>query len=122
DARIEFVTADLFHLPQAWIEAFDLVVESQTVQALPPSLREEVIAQVVSLVAPGGTLIVQAVAASEGETQEGPPWPLTRAVIDQFAARLDPADISRIPAPGQPTFHRWRAEFRRPSEPRSKSE
>ncbi len=122
DARIEFVTADLFHLPQAWIEAFDLVVESQTVQALPPSLREEVIAQVVSLVAPGGTLIVQAVAASEGETQGGPPWPLTRAVIDQFAARLDPADISRIPAPGQPTFHRWRAEFRRPSEPRSKSE
>jgi SAM-dependent methyltransferase len=121
DARIDFVTADLFHLPQAWIEEFDLVVESQTVQALPPSMREEVVAHIASLVAPGGTLIVQAVAAADGETREGPPWPLTRADIDQFAARLDPVDISRIPAPGQPAFHRWRAEFRRPPESRTNS-
>lgn len=121
DAGIAFVSADLFHLPEAWIEAFDLVVESQTVQALPPSLREEVIAHVVSLVAPGGTVFVQAVAAHEGETQEGPPWPLTRADIDQFANNLDPVEISRIPAPGQPTFQRWRAEFRRPLASQSNS-
>ncbi len=113
EGRIEFVTADLFALPEAWIEAFDLLVESQTVQALPPSLRGEVIAHVVNLVAPGGTLFVQAVAAHEGETQEGPPWPLTRADIDQFANNLDPVDISRIPAPDQPESHRWRAEFQR---------
>ncbi len=115
EARIDFVTADLFHLPQAWIEAFDLVVESQTVQALPPSMREEVVAHIASLVAPGGTLIVQAVAAADGETREGPPWTLTRADIDRFAARLDPVDILLIPAPGQPALHRWRAELRRPS-------
>lgn len=117
DAPIEFVTADLFHLPEAWIRAFDLVVESQTVQALPPSLREEVIAHVVNLVAAGGTLIVQAVAAGDDGAREGPPWPLTRADIDRFAARLDPIDISWIPTPGQPAFHRWRAEFRRPPSP-----
>ncbi|MDQ3654193.1 MAG: class I SAM-dependent methyltransferase [Chloroflexota bacterium] len=115
EARIEFVTADLFHLPEAWIKAFDLVVESQTIQALPPAMREEVIAHVVSLVAPGGTLIVQAVAANEGDVYEGPPWPLNRADIDRFAARLDPVEISHLPAPGQPAFQRWRAEFQRPS-------
>jgi len=114
EARIEFVTADLLHLPGAWTEAFDLVVESQTVQALPPSMREEVIAHVASLVAPGGTLIAQAVAANEDDVYEGPPWPLTRSDIDQFAARLDPVEIARLPVPGQPAFLRWRAEFRRP--------
>ena len=114
DAGIAFVTADLFHLPREWIEAFDLVVESQTVQALPPSMREAVIAHVVSLVAPGGTLFVQAVAANEGTAHQGPPWPITRADIDQFADMLEAVEIVRIPAPGDPTFHRWRAEFRRP--------
>ncbi len=121
DSGITFVTADLFHLPAAWIEAFDLVIESQTVQALPPSMREVVIAHVTSLVAPGGTLFVQAVAANEGDANEGPPWPLTRTDIDQFATRLDPVEIVRIPAPGQPGFHRWRAEFRRPPESRANS-
>lgn len=114
DAGVAFVTADLFHLPDAWIEAFDLVVESQTIQALPPSMRETVIAHVVSLVAPGGTLFVQAVAASEDGGHEGPPWPLTAADIDMFAARLVPIDVSRIPTPGQPGFQRWRAEFQCP--------
>lgn len=122
DAPIEFVTADLFNLPEAWIEAFDLVVESQTVQALPPSMRTAVIVPIVSLVAPGGTLFVQAVAANEDDVYEGPPWPLTRADIDQFAARLDPVEIVRIPAPGQPAFHRWRAEFRRPPASRPHAE
>jgi SAM-dependent methyltransferase len=117
DAGIAFVTADLFSLPHEWIEAFDLVVESQTVQALPPSMRETAIAHVVSLVAPGGTLFVQAVAANEGDAHEGPPWPLTRWDIDLFAVSLAPVEIERLPAPGQPGFHRWRAEFRRPIDP-----
>lgn len=122
DAGIAFVTTDLFALPEAWIGSFDLVVESQTVQALPPALREEVIAHVVSLVAPGGTLFVQAVAATEGEARDGPPWPLTRADIDRFGATLDPVDVERIPVPGDLTFHRWSAEFRRPPEPQSNAE
>ncbi len=122
EAGVAFVTADLFHVPRAWIDAFDLVVESQTVQALPPSMREEVITHVVSLVAPGGTLFVQAIAANEGDIREGPPWPLTRSDIDQFSARLEAVQIARIPAPGQPEFHRWRAEFRRPPVSQANSE
>lgn len=121
-AGIAFVTADLFALPGDWIGTFDLVVESQTVQALPPSLRGTAIAHVASLVALGGTLIVHAVAAPEGETPDGPPWPLARDDIDRFAATLVPVDIARLSMPGDPTFHRWRAEFRRPFESQSRSQ
>ena len=113
DTAIDFVTADLFALPEAWIGAFDMVVESQTVQALPPSLRGPVIAHVASLVAPGGTLIVHAVATVDDEAPDGPPWPLTRADIKRFGATLDAVEVTRLPVPGDPAFHRWRAEFRR---------
>lgn len=116
-AGIEFVTADLFAMPEAWIGAFDLVVESQTVQALPPSLRKTVIAYIASLLVPGGTLIVHAVAAIEGEARDGPPWPLTQADIDRFGATLDTVDIAQLTVTGDPAFHRWRAEFRRPINP-----
>ena len=108
------MTADLFALPSEWIGTFDLVVESQTVQALPPSLRATVIAHVASLVAPGGSLIVHALAAIDGWEEDGPPWPLTRADIDRFGATLDMVEIAQLPVPGDPAFHRWRAEFRRP--------
>lgn len=117
DSGIRFATADLFHLPEAWIRAFDLVVESQTVQALPKSLRRTVIAHIVALVAPGGTVFVQAIATNDGAVPDGPPWPLTRADIDQFAATLEAVETVRIPVPGEPVFQRWRAEFRRHLDP-----
>ncbi|GGM09021.1 class I SAM-dependent methyltransferase [Dactylosporangium sucinum] len=62
-SRVEYRVADLFALPEGFVGAFDLVLESMTVQALPRSLRERAIAAVRSLVAPGGTLLVIAFAA-----------------------------------------------------------
>jgi len=85
----------LLHLPRSWLRAFDLVAEIITVQALPRAVRQRATASVARLTAPGGILLViAAVHDGTGEPVPGPPWPLTRAEIDAFAADgLTPAAI-----------------------------
>jgi SAM-dependent methyltransferase len=110
---VDYRVADLLDLPGEWRHAFDLVVESNNVQALPRSLRERATAAVGSLVAPGGTLLVLAAAATEwGE--DGPPWPLTRAEVSAFGVGgLREESVESIPAEDDPLVTRWRAVFRR---------
>jgi len=113
---VEYVTADLLHPPLPWLRAFDLVAEIITVQALPRTVRHQAIANVARLVAPGGTLLVIAAVHDDSSgRQPGPPWPLTRAETESFAADgLTPAAIEITTIPSQPTERRWRAEFHRP--------
>ncbi len=122
DSTVRYLTADLLDPPAAWHQAFDLVVESQTVQALPDPPRREAIANVAGLVGPGGTLLVIAAAhdpAGDGPDRpdgpdQGPPWPLTRAEIDAFATGgVAAVRVESGPDPEQPTVRRWCAEFRR---------
>src|SRR4051794_34905553 len=82
-STVDYRVADLLDLPPAWAGGFDLVVESNNVQALPRSLRARSAAAVASAVAPGGTLLVLAAKGSTG-TEPGPPWPLTRADLAEF--------------------------------------
>jgi SAM-dependent methyltransferase len=121
DSRVEYLLADLLNPPPQWRQAFDLVVESHTVQALPQRLRGEAIAHVGPMVRPGGTLIVFAAAYDASAAPfQGPPWPLTRAEIDAFAttAGLTPVDIEELQDPEDPSVRRWRAEFHQPDEGR----
>ena len=113
---VEYVTADLLHLPQSWLQAFNLVTEIITVQALPRAVRQHATACAAQLTAPGGTLLlIAAVHDPTGEPESGPPWPLTRAEIGAFAADgLTAAAIEITTIPGKPREHRWRAEFHRP--------
>jgi SAM-dependent methyltransferase len=113
---VEYVTADLLHPPRPWRGTFDLVTEIITVQALPRAVRQQATAGVARLTAPGGTLLViAAVHDATGEPGSGPPWPLTRAEIEAFAADgLTTAAIETTTMPGEPKEYRWRAEFHRP--------
>lgn len=111
---VEYVCADLLHLPRPWRQEFDLVAEIITVQALPRAVRPHATASVAGLTAPGGTLLVIAAIPDSLGEQPGPPWPLTRAEIDAFAADgLTPAAIEITAVPAEPAERRWRAEFRR---------
>lgn len=111
DSSVRYVTADLLDLPSMWRSAFDLVVEVFTVQSLPESLRPRVIAELAGTVAPGGTVLVVASARDDGEPAEGPPWPLTRAEIDAFAAgALSQFFVEDL----RPQARLWRAQFDRP--------
>ena len=110
-SAVDYRVGDLLDLPAEWLGAFDLVIEVYTVQALPASLRARATAAVASLVAPGGTLLVIAVADTTGEGVNGPPWPLTRSDVEAFAAHgFDVAGDELLTDDGVP---RWRMELHR---------
>jgi len=110
---VDYQVADLLAPPDRWSQAFDLVVESITVQALPDPPRAAALARLGEFVAPGGTLIVIARRREEGTADSGPPWSLTRAEVDSIATggvRLVGAETIE---PGPVPSRRWLAEFRR---------
>jgi SAM-dependent methyltransferase len=110
---VDFRVADLLNPPAEWREHFDLVVETYTTQSLPVRLRPTVVLHVGRLVAPGGTLLVLAVAPDADEQSDGPPWPLSRTDIESFAVEgLKGVSVEEIRDP--PETHRWRAVFTRP--------
>jgi SAM-dependent methyltransferase len=110
---VDYRVADLLAPPVEWAGAFDLVVECNNVQALPRSLRDRATAAVTSFVAPGGTLLVVAAAATAWG-QDGPPWPLTAGELSAFAAGgLTEESVERIPGAEGPFVERWRAVFTR---------
>jgi SAM-dependent methyltransferase len=107
---VDFRVADLLNPPAEWREHFDLVLETYTTQSLPVRLRPTVVLHVGRFVAPGGTLLVLAVAREADEPVDGPPWPLTRADIESFAVEgLQTVSVEEIRDP--PETHRWRAVF-----------
>ena len=116
DSPVHYRQADALDLPAEWRRAFDLVVEIYTVQALPLRLRKEIAAAIGGLLAPGGTLIaIQAAREDIEEPADGPPWPLHRSEVDDFA--VDGVETVRIEAVQSPSASfgpHWRAEFTRP--------
>jgi SAM-dependent methyltransferase len=114
DSSVDYCPADLLDPPAAWSGAFELVVESLTVQSMPIAFHAQATANVARFVAPGGTLLVVATArAGDSPEPDGPPWPLTRAEIEAYRDHgLEPVLIEQVRAEGVPP--RWRAELRRP--------
>jgi SAM-dependent methyltransferase len=114
-SSVQYVVADLLDPPPAWSRAYDLVVESLTVQSLPPALHGAAAASVAGFVAPGGMLLALSVIGADGDAPDGPPWPLTRAEMDGFATGGVALErIERLTDPGGRPFEWWRAELRRP--------
>ena len=115
-SAVDYRVADLLDPPAEWRWAFGLVVESLTVQSLPERLHAAAIERIAAMVAPGGTLLVVATGRAAGDDVpvDGPPWPLTRAVVESFAGGgLEVVGIESARDAGAPP--RWRAEFRRPA-------
>ena len=85
DSEVDYHVADVLDLPPDWRRRFDLVVESLTVQSMPPDQHAAAAQSISGLVAPGGTLLVLATTREEGSEANGPPWPLSRTELDEFA-------------------------------------
>jgi SAM-dependent methyltransferase len=108
---VSYEVANLLDLPSRYVGAFDLVVESYTVQSMPDPPRTQAIAAITTLVAPGGMLLAIA-AAGDVEDPPGPPFPLTRREIDAFATDgLRLAELDDLV--DESGVRRWRATFRR---------
>ncbi len=84
ESSVDYVVADLFSAPEEWRGHFNLVLESYTLQVLPPNLRSEAIRCIASFVAPGGTLLVIARGREEDEAEGEMPWPLTKSELSLF--------------------------------------
>jgi threonine dehydrogenase-like Zn-dependent dehydrogenase len=111
-SAVDYRVADLFDLPAQWHQAFDLVVEVYTLQALPDPPRGDAARAVAGLVAPGGRLLAVAFRAAESDDPlSGPPFPLTRESIDAVATEgLAVAAAEELELDGQT---RWRVEYHR---------
>jgi SAM-dependent methyltransferase len=115
ESSVTYRVADLLDMPAEWREAFDLVVESITVQSLPTRMHREAIDEVIGTVAPGGTLIVISAARAENEPVDGPPWPLTPSEIALFGEGLRSVRFEDLRDAQDPFYRRWRVELRRPT-------
>lgn len=108
-SEVNYLVADVLDLPREWRRMFDLVVESLTVQSMPPEQHVAAARNIAALVAPGGTLLVLATAREEQSEVTGPPWPLTRAEVEVFAdGDLAMRRLERIEGGAW-----WRAELSR---------
>ena len=85
-SEVNYLVADVLDLPREWRGSFDLVVESLTVQSMPPEQHSVAARNIAALVAPGGTLLVLATTREEDSAVKGPPWPLTRAEVEEFSS------------------------------------
>jgi SAM-dependent methyltransferase len=52
DSSVRYLVADLFHLPWSWRERFELIIEVQTIQSLPPSAHRAAVAAISTCLAP----------------------------------------------------------------------
>ncbi|MFC7496908.1 MULTISPECIES: class I SAM-dependent methyltransferase [unclassified Nocardioides] len=109
DSEVDYLVADVLDLPGAWQGRFDLVVESLTVQSMPPEQHPVAARNIAALVAPEGTLLVLATTRDEGAAVQGPPWPLSRSELEEFAdGDLLLGRVERIESGAW-----WRAELSR---------
>jgi len=77
-SRVAYAVADLLHPRRAWIGQFDFVLESYTLQVLPPHLRSAAMQSAASFVKAGGALLLIARGRDPNDPPGEMPWPLTR--------------------------------------------
>jgi SAM-dependent methyltransferase len=83
-SHVRYIAADLFQAPPEWERGFDFVLESYTLQVLPPNLRRETMTRIAGFVAPGGVLLVIARGREPSDPEGNMPWPLTRHELNHF--------------------------------------
>ncbi len=111
---VDYVVADVLQPPPAWAEAFDLIVDVATLQALPPGPRRAAIQAMVGLLAPGGRIFVLCRARDAGEPAGALPWALTLEELGLFEAEgLRATSVEVVHDDGPPPVRRFRAFFDR---------
>ena len=131
---VEYSVENLLNPPPEWICAFDLVVESYTLQVLPESMRRLALGALARMLRPGGSLLVICRARDEGEPLDAFPWPLSKSELDPLieppsAASAHPPDDRSAPPrlweasfedfldAEDPPVRRFRIEYRRGAAP-----
>jgi len=83
-SRVTYTVADLLSLSPSWARAFDLVVEVNTIQSLPPEQHAAGMAAIAGTVADNGTVFVRCSGRFDQEPTQRRPWPLSRAELQAY--------------------------------------
>ncbi len=84
DTEVDYLVADLFDYPTSWAASFDLVYECNTIQVLPGEYRKQARNAMISLLSPGGDMLVSCRSRLAGEQENDIPLPLDRSEINGF--------------------------------------
>jgi SAM-dependent methyltransferase len=87
NSRVTYETADLFAAPEAWHNAFDLVLECRTLQALPWQLCQPAMEAIARFTAPRAVLLVLCLGREPEEDRRGIPWALARTELAHFTTQ-----------------------------------
>lgn len=111
---IRWQVADLLRPPPAWTGAFDFVLESYTLQVLPPEARAVAVRNVGRFVAPHGELLLIARGRESSDGEGTMPWPLLRRELDAVTkAGLAELAFEDFLDAETPPVRRFRAHYRR---------
>lgn len=114
EAKVDWQVRDLFALPEDWRRRFDFVMEAYTIQALPLVLRGRAMAAIAATVARGGRLLVICRARDDDAPIEGPPWPVSRRELAEFARQgLVELQFEDFYDDEEPPVRRFRVEYQR---------
>ena len=114
---VSYVVADLLDPPVEWHGAFDFVLESYTLQALPPAPRRLATRMLASLIAPGGSLLVICRGREPDEPEGVAPWKLTRAELQSLVTEgglVEAAFEDYLDETEESPVRRFRCVYRRP--------
>jgi SAM-dependent methyltransferase len=117
NSKVNYAAVDLFELPAEWREAFDLVVEVNTLQVLPSEMRPAAICAMVNCVTPGGSLLVIARGREPNDDPGSMPWPLIKDDLEHFVqSGLRLISFEDFFDEEDPPVRRFRVQYRKPIE------
>lgn len=111
---VRYEIHDLLAQPGDWACNFDFVLESYTLQVLPPDVRPRAIERIADYVGPGGDLLVIARGREPSDPPGSMPWPLRRDELAAFArAGLEELRFEDFLDGETPPVRRFRVRYRR---------
>jgi SAM-dependent methyltransferase len=84
NTHVSYQVADLLNPPERWMQHYDFVLESYTLQVLPLESRAVAIEKISRFVAPSGELLVIARGREATDPPGAMPYPLTKTDLEQF--------------------------------------
>jgi Methyltransferase domain len=112
--KVQYVVANLLAPPDSWRAKFDFVVETYTLQSLPPDLRAQAFPRIAEFLKPAGLLLVIARGRDPEEDPGHVPWRLTRAELAAFSrAGLQEVSFEDYLDPHDSGVRKFRATYRR---------
>ncbi|MEO6725525.1 MAG: class I SAM-dependent methyltransferase [Blastocatellia bacterium] len=116
DSSVNYVVADLLARPSEWQNAFDLVIEINTLQVLPENLRLAAMKSITGFLANGAHLLVIARAREQEEDRGAMPWPLTQAELGKLESLgLTQVLFENFFDDETPPVRRFRVHYRKPT-------